>query len=443
VIPEINRDKQFELLRWLLTSLDGQWLSKAAAVYGPAEASKLNGRVRSNLGRTEMKAMLSLLGKNRATNLSEAAEIVQAYLTIAYGERNFAGTFHPVRRDGQLARLQIEVSRFSALDTNKKAAQAGGERIEILSEIFWRAWFETLLPDEPIEISVQTGATGIDLITLTTAEALAEAEELSPIAAALQIPLEQSIPAPAQSLPLPFNQPTPVSEKPEGYPFTAGYLYRPDLEPAPIGYNELTQPPLPQSALPPDAPPILGATEPGAERNTGGSLNQRLSRLQRTEAKPEMLPPDAPPSLQNQEEVSAVPSRVLKLDPASGRPLFQGNIDEEVKRSVEKRKITQKSLPLMARLMLSKEARELMQQNVDEKPLAGLSLAIGVEANLQRLIMEDGTVREPAHVMDGSEGELQIVVGVRTYGSVGEVPPGRIRELLEQAVEEWTTSQGW
>lgn len=451
MIPEISRDKQFELLRWLLTAQDSQWLSKMAAAYGPAEAVKLDGRVRSTLGRTEMKAMLALLNKSRAANLNEAAEIVQAYLGIAYGERGFVGTFRPVQDSGQQARLGVEVARFTALDTVKKAAQASHERSELVSQTCWTAWFETLLPEAQIAVSVQTGPNATELIVVTATTAsfgLTDAEELSPIAAALQIPLEHSIPAPiSNQITPPPDQPTavtapPPSAKPEGYPFTSGYVYRPDAEPAPIN-SDGSGMSLPQAILPPDAPPIIGANAPGVEPITGGSLNQRLSRLQKTEPAPEMLPPDVPPALQNQAETSAVPFSVLRLDPASGRPLFQGNLDEEVKRSVEKRKITQKSLPLMSRLMLSKEARELMQQNVDEKPLAGLSLPIGVEANLQRLIIQDGSLREAVHVMDGPDGELQIVVGPRTYGSVGEVPEGRVRELLQQAVEEWTTSQGW
>ncbi len=478
---EINRDKQTELLRWLLATLDGQWLSKTAAMYSPADASKLNSRVHTTLGRTEMKAMLSLLGKSRADNLSDAVEIIKTYLNLAYGERGFNGTFRPVQAaGGGQQRLEIEVARFSGLDNIKKVAQAAGERPGMATQELWSIWFETLLPDEQVEVSVQSKPTGDLVVVTATSDSfvaplpldLAPQEEISPIAAVLQIPLEPAQPAPPPARASGFGAPpanpatsampsgnSPASnptEKPQGYPFTSGYNYRPEAEPTALGYSGPVEAPMHPSNLPSvsstpsssvePARPATGMNEAGAARSTGGSLNQRLMR-QKQGDNAEMLPHGTPPALQNQESAGLVPPGALKVNPTSGRPLFADDLDEEAKKSVEKRK-PQKGLPFMSRLMISKEAREMLEQSGDEKPmLAAFSLAGGVEAALQRLVAQElaqqpGSIIEPIHVVDGPEGELQIHVGARMYSSVGDVPPGQVRELLQQAVDEWFSSQG-
>ncbi len=454
---EINRDKQLELLRWLLTAQDAQWLAKTAAVYNPVEASRLNGRVRSTMGRTEMKAILTLVGKNKADNLSDAAQIVQTWLALAYGERGFSGTFRPIQNNAGMSRLEIEVLRFTALDAAKKLAQSSGERPGLVAESFWSAWFETLLPDEQVEISVRSGANNTDIITVAMASANLEeppVEELSPIAAALQIPFDpvnnsSDSFAASSSAPTPNNAtPAPNPNIPQNYPFTSGYVYKPGVEPAAIGYSGPVEMPL--SALPPSPPleskPTMSGSDAGADRRNAGSLNQRLAR-KTPPVSADKLPPDAPPALQNQESKPPVPAAALRLDPETGRPLFSEDYDETAKRNIEKRKAQQKGLPLVSRLMLSKEAKELMQQGGEVVPIQPFSLTGGIESIFQRLIMDENnrqpnSITTPAHVVDGPEGDLQIHVGTQVYGSVDEVPPGRIRELLQEAVARWMESQG-
>ncbi|MEI6044229.1 MAG: hypothetical protein WCS37_07540 [Chloroflexota bacterium] len=443
---EIHRDKQIELLRWLLTTLDGQWLSKIAAVSGPSEASKLNGRVHSTLGRTEMKAMLALLGKNQAENLGQAADILKTYLSIAYGERGFSGIFRPVVKTGEgQERLEIELRRFTALDAIRKVAQAAGEPVGLATEGLWSAWFETLLPQEQVEVNLRSDGVTPDLVVITTASAhfiAAITEDFSPIASVLQIPLEQIESPAASSSSAPVSQPTPTewpsaAEKPSGFPFTQSYTYRPEV--ASNSYSSL-----PETSHPPEAPPtpeiakpVSNAPELGLDRKAG-TLNQRLSRLQKPTDSSEIPPAGslAPPP---------VPTNTLRVNLDSGRPLFSEDLEADVKRSVERRK-AQKGLPLISRIMLSKEAKEMLKESGDEKPIQPFSLASGIEMILQRLINQElarqpGSITEPVHVVNGPEGFLQIHVGVRVYESVGEVPPGHILDLLQQAVAEWMDSQ--
>ena len=416
---DINRDKQFELLRWLFTSLDGQWLSRTAGVYGPGEASKLNGRVHNALGRTAMKAMLSLVGKSKADNLTEATEIIKTYLNLVYGERGFNGSFRPVVRAQGQERLEIEVVRFSAMDGIKKVAQAAGERVGLAAEGLWSTWFETLLPDEQVEIAIRSNGNSPDLISVTVASESfvplleMEEEELSPIAALLQLPLEPNQPA---------SPPPPQPESQNSAPYIA---------------NGNTSNPQPSAA------PMIGAGEPGADRSRAGALNQRLSRPPEPNEALSQTPVSNPAP--EQSGAPWVPSSVLRVNPTSGRPLFAEDMEEDAKKSIEKRK-AQKGLPLMSRLMLSKEAKEMIQNSGDVQPVQPFSLASGIEAILQRLINQEqirmpGSIPVPVHVVGGPDGELQIHVGPQVYGSVGDVPPGRIKELLQQAVNEWMESQ--
>jgi hypothetical protein len=211
--------------------------------------------------------------------------------------------------------------------------------------------------------------------------------------------------------------------------------------------NYATPNPTPSPQPEPEIPnPVIGASESGADRKVAGALNQRLARLLKPTDNSDQLPPGTPPALQSQAAPTWVPTNALRVNPDSGRPLFSENLDDEVKRSVERRK-SQKGMTFMSRLMLSKEAQEMLKGSEDEKPVQLLSLAGGVEINLQRLLGQElvrqpGSITEPVHVVDGPDGDLQIHVGRQVYSSVGEVPPGRILELLQQAVAEWMDSQG-
>ncbi len=401
---EINPDKQIELLRWLLSTVENQWLTRSAAVHGPANASKLNARVQGILGKAGLKAVLGLFGKTQARDLSEASQIIRAYLNLVYGETGFSGNFRLSSPDSAApTRLEIEIASFSGFDPVRKVAQSAGEESGLVTEALWSNWFETLLPDQPLEITVKTNGAGLELITilaLTENFIQGSGEELSPIAALLQLPLEPLPPGPGQT-------PGQGLEKEEISrplpPFLIGMETRGTGPGGPPG--KLTQP--------------AGFSPPGVKPS-------------------ENLPPGPPPAI----NYPAFSSAGARFEPGTGRPLFSQDPEEMARRSVEKSK-AQKNLPFMSRLLLSKEARELLKQSENSSPVPVVNLALGIEFILQRLIQEEqarapGSISYPVHIMNEGEGELKITVGARTFSSVGELPPGRIKELLQQAVDEWT-----
>lgn len=150
----IDKDKQMEVLRWLMYAWDGQWLGRTTAVYGASEASKLNARVRAAFAKVEMKGLLALLGKKQAENLNDAAEMLKAYFQLVFGERGFQGKFSAVEAaPGGGARLQVQVSKMVALDSLKKVAQAANEQPAQICELLWTSWFEALLPDAKLQIT--------------------------------------------------------------------------------------------------------------------------------------------------------------------------------------------------------------------------------------------------------------------------------------------------
>ena len=74
------------------------------------------------------------------------------------------------------------------------------------------------------------------------------------------------------------------------------------------------------------------------------------------------------------------------------------------------------------------------------------SLAGNIDLILQRKLPQaraqfPGQFPEQIRVVGGPEGELQIVVGQHVFQSVNDVPPGPIRDLLQQSVAEWSESQ--
>lgn len=150
----IDKDKQMEVLRWLMYAWDGQWLGRTTAVYGATEASKLNARVRAAFAKVEMKGLLALLGKKQADNLNDAAEMLKAYFQLVFGERGFQGKFSAVEAaPGGGARLQVQVGKMVALDSLKKVAQAANEPPAQICELLWTSWFEALLPDAKLQIT--------------------------------------------------------------------------------------------------------------------------------------------------------------------------------------------------------------------------------------------------------------------------------------------------
>ncbi len=419
----IGQDKQLEMLRWLMLAWDGQWLARATAMYSPEEAGKLHTRVRTAYGKLEMRVLLNILGKERAASLSDAGEMLQTFFGLISGEQNYEGKFWPVQAGtGGGAHLQIEITRMTSLATLKKAAENAHESPGLACELLWSSWLETLLPGAQLQVNMRSQA-GRDVFLVDSLDELYTAssdttsdnqqnwpeipelnEDISPIAALLQIPLEQIAPAHNQLSMLddPYNvdsfQPRSSSDFSNPTP-TAGINKQPPVE------GQTTKP---------------------------GGLRGRFNRSN--------SPASGDSSLQLSHEQNLSPA--IGVDFATGRSLFSGNPELEARERVQRTK----ALPAISRMFMSKEAKVLMAKGTDEPQVKVTSLATNVDLILQRklsqLRLQKSTAfDETFRVIGGPQGDLQIVIGSQTYNSVGDVPPGLYRDLLEQAVAEWTASQ--
>ena len=488
---QIDTTKQVEILRWLMYAWDGQWQGRTAAIYGPGEASKINTRVRSAFGKIEMKALLALLGKKQAADLSDATDMLKTYFELAYGARGFSGQFRPVEAGPSgNARLVVEVTKLTPFDALKKAAQAAGENPSLACEMLWNSWIETLLPEGSIQVTYRSGATGdlyqidnlnekftavatpddifepnFDIFNTSASPApmptsmplapqapatsslpipapvpAVQPEYISPIASALQIPLEQI--APKALAPADFD---PYASGPASYTVPAP-------KPAPI-----TPPP------PTNNSGLVGTGETPVAR-PGGRIN--LSSMTSSESLP--LPPfgaisgpvNPPvsqpnpavfgqPGLPNPPFMAPVPPpltnpSMLNVDPATGRRLFSNDTDEEARQKVGREK--GKNPMLLSRLFVSKQGREILAQSADTPAPEIVSMATSINTLLQRRLQVlhqtlPGVYPNPFHVLDGLGGDLQIVVGPQIYRSVGDIPPGPARDLLQQVIEQWNAGQ--
>jgi len=406
---EIKPERQLELLRWLISFQDAQWLIKATAALGSSDALKLNSKVRNALAKTEMKAILALVGKSKADNLADAFEILKTFLSLVYGERGWKGEFRLFSE----YQAEIEVSSWSLTDTLRKATNSGTEAFSFAVEMLWNGWFEMLLPDTHVEISSKLSGTNgrtSDLFSITCfSEAFAVSNqptvvnppvlESNPVAEALQILLED--------------------EKPETAPV-----------PSLVDYTTYTPPVAVRQPT-----PVLPTEQPDNKPMHGGTLSQRLAnkRPSASETNPQQSPGN-----------ETAPSNIVPLyDPKNARPLYSVDLEQKTKDAIGRGEL--KRNKLMQKLFLSKEARELLENAADEAPVPAFNLAAGIEGILQNLIAErnytsPGYISEEVHVIGGAEGELQILVGKRVFGAVSEVPPGHIRELLDEAVTRWGES---
>jgi hypothetical protein len=420
----LEPQKQTEALRWLMYAWDGQWQAHAAALYGPVEAARLSMRVRSAFGKAEMRALLALVGKERAANLADAAEMLEAYFNFAWGEGGFQGRFLPLETAANgMARLTVQVKKMIGLEALKKAAQAAGEDPRLPYELLWQAWLETLLPDQQTQVTARLGEEydqfQIDNLGETPANPVAfpgqfaaapeagpaapdlpdEADfENSPIAAALQIPLERVAP----------------------------------------GTGELIGPPTlnnPYASGPASYSPSAGAPENRSRRGGTGGLTSRLHQ------RAENAPP--PESATQQPAWNATPPGPPlpppPPDPNTGRPLYSTDPEEEAKSRV----LRSRNLPLMSRLFMSKEARELYDKGKDVPLVQLSSIAEKVDLILQRRLGQaraayPGQFTDQVRVIGGPEGALQILVGPQRYLSIDQVPPGPVLDLIKQSIEEWS-----
>lgn len=260
---QINEDKQLEILRWLLGAQEGQWLVRAAAVYGAPESLKLSGKVRVAQAKAEMKAMLTLVGKAKAEDLADAAKILETFLLMVYGERGWSGTLRVMATEATnngTGRLEIEAVRCPPIDNAKKVGQAAPEALASLCDAVWSSWFEVLLPDYELYVAVQLAGTNgrtVDLFNVTaydptfiatmpvmpvmsmrdtSATAPVSAPASSPIAELLQIPLEPlaqpknepaPLPNPYTTNPSSIGQPNSTDGQPQGFAPTPTHDTRP------------------------------------------------------------------------------------------------------------------------------------------------------------------------------------------------------------------------
>lgn|GEM_PF-1896748 len=438
---ELKGNKPLELLRWLLSTIDGQWLMKTSAAYGPGDALKLSSKVRSAFGKTEMKAMLALIGKSKADNLADSIEIVETYLTLVYGERGWVGSFRQTGgNNAGLDRIEIEVAKCGALDNLKKATSGttsgtanGSEGLALACEMMWNSWFEVLLPEWQIEVTSQFAGTNGRATDLYTVSCFPQDFEVEvPSLEAVSTPP----PVPLQALPEPIS---PIAaalqmvEEPPAAPVNLDYTsYTPPIQAAPPVSQNNPWPPAPSRT---SLAPIAPANTPPQ----GKSLAERMANkraIQTPEPAPQFTPePPAP-----------APPPALRYDLKSGQALYAKDYDKEAKENVERTE--RKRNKIMQKLFISKEARQLMEGGGDKPLMPEFSLAAGIESVLQQLIAQEntllpGSITEQVHVVSGADGELQIHVGTRVYSAVGDVPPGRIRELLQTSVERWGETQGF
>ena len=470
----IDPQKQVEVLRWLMFAWDGQWQARAAAQYGPAEASRLNARVRSAFGKVEMKALLSLVGKERAVSLGDAANLLETYFNFVWGGQGYQGRFLPPETtpNGQ-ARMTVQVRQMTALDSLKRATQAAGEDPGMACEMLWTAWLETLLPGTQVQVTARLGES-YDLFQIdnlgenlpnpvpfpgreaVSAPATAPAQppsrtiapaqsepgeadfEESPIAAALQIPLERVAPGLTGEL---SESPDPYASGPASYSPPPGAVSGP---PPP---ESLRYAPAPTTTNLFSTNQLIGSTEPGADQNlvrrggTGGLTSRMQQRAKTTQppAPPQAAPLPPLPSIPDFQP--APPPVPYQNDPVTGRPLFSTDPEEEARSKV----LRSKGLPLMSRLFTGKEARDLMEKHKDEPMVQLTNVAEKVDFILQRRMAQarmanPGQFLESVRVLSGADGALEILVGNQRYSSVDQVPPGPTLDIIRQAVEEY--SQG-
>lgn len=497
---EINQERQLELLRRLLFAWDAQWFLKSAAAFGPDEALKVNARVRAAYGRLEMKAMLALIGQEQAANLADSLEVIKTYHQIAFSHNPILSGTHLVASDtnGNRGKALVALARCVALDNAKRSALpvSPSDTNCIYCQMLWTTWFENLLPDAQIEVvfeaqSMQGAPHGVLTVTCYRATSSTAATFETPAVPAYNPfmppptnniatpaavypdvpPVTPVAPSPnspyyAQNLPV-----APSSDLPSYYAQSLPFVPSPDLPSADLSYPPAYPPsePIPSSYVnaeasyppplpvaPPPAAPLIGGNEvatPATNRAAApsGSLRQRLQQNRDAAqsnvsniGKQAASPLNSPVSKANSDEPMLVPT--THIDPVTGRPLFSGDMERLIDSGVKNTK--KRSLNLISRVMLSKEAQQLLKESADNPtpPVVPMTLANSIDTILQRLLIAEqnerpGYVSGVVRVSNRPNGDLQIQIGSNYYDSVEAVPPSRIKDLLQQAVSLWYETQ--
>jgi hypothetical protein len=145
----IPPEKKAHLLALLAMAWDGQWFLKVCEEYGWEAATRLNARVRASFGRIEMRRMLRVAGKQAADDLEDATRIIRTY----FREVLAAGFEAEFNVEGE--RVEVTVAKCAALLGAKWAGLERHDQACIACVGLWRAYFEVLLPDIPLEIEAK------------------------------------------------------------------------------------------------------------------------------------------------------------------------------------------------------------------------------------------------------------------------------------------------
>lgn len=76
------------------------------------------------------------------------------------------------------------------------------------------------------------------------------------------------------------------------------------------------------------------------------------------------------------------------------------------------------------------------ESDLPEKPAGPMSIIAQIDAVLQELLQRKG-IQRAIHLSEGADGSVQVVVDLRLYKSIEEVPEQEIQHLIRQAVAEW------
>ncbi len=421
---EINPERQLELLKRLLFAWDAQWFLKSAAAFGPDEALKVNSRTRTAFGRLEMKAMLALLGKNQATNLADALDIIQTYHALAFSHNPILSGANLIGNESTVGRNKawLGLARCAVLDNAKRAALPlnPSENHCIYCQMLWQTWLENLLPDAQIEAVFEDDHAPLSPHGDLTVYCFKPGESVT-----------------AQPSPNPDYAPiTPTPTQPPVQTSYAAY-----------------QPPTPSDYPPPanqTAAPLIGGSEVGNNRPAPqhGSLRQRLGQTRPTPPlQPDIYTPPAQISSLS-EALPPIQALVpdLRIDPLTGRTLFTGGMEQEIEAGVRSSK--KKNFNLISRVMLSREAQEMLKKSAENPTptLQPMTLASNLDTILQRLLIAEnkkhpGTINQAVRFSNTPYGDLQIQVGPHNYSSIDEVPAGRVKELLQQVIATWQQAE--
>lgn len=156
---ELTDAAQADMLRRLALYWDGQWFLKTVEEFGLDAGLRINARVRASFGKIEMRSILKALRKKQADDLSDALDILKAYLQVFMGSR-LRATFSLLSKD----KAVVNVTHCPAFEGGKRAALERIDQSCVACEGLWPTWLTSLLPSQDIQLEVaQTQGRGDSL----------------------------------------------------------------------------------------------------------------------------------------------------------------------------------------------------------------------------------------------------------------------------------------